>query len=123
MLIVSIAHKSLLKTTSIYLVLLNNKCIQGASKNMNLMEKATIAFKKGNFRDELKHSLKLKRNRMDLIWSFKAGNDITSICKVNYCSRSDNKKQLIIGSRDHRVYSLSIKKRPRRAASSLRRTP
>ncbi|MGA1869511.1 MAG: PQQ-binding-like beta-propeller repeat protein [bacterium] len=85
---------------------------------MSLMDKATMAYKNKDFVQELQYSLRLKKHRMDLIWSFKAGDDITSICQIECaeydkkgCSLSkDHDKQIVLGSRDHKIYSLFVNK-------------
>ncbi|MGA1867970.1 MAG: ATP-binding protein [bacterium] len=59
---------------------------------------------------ELQRALRLKKHRMVLIWSFKAGDDITSICQVDYLGKNEHQKQIVVGSRDHKIYSLSVKK-------------
>ncbi|MGA1823706.1 MAG: TniB family NTP-binding protein [bacterium] len=77
-----------------------------------------MAYKNRDFLQELQHSLRLKKHRMDLIWSFKAGDDITSICQIacadehkKGCTfKKDHDKQIILGSRDNKIYSLFVNK-------------
>ncbi|MGA1824707.1 MAG: PQQ-binding-like beta-propeller repeat protein [bacterium] len=60
---------------------------------------------------ELQYALRLKKNKMDLIWCFRAKDDITSICQIKSAPFYTVEKQIILGSRDHTVYSLSEHKK------------
>lgn len=61
-------------------------------------------------RQALKDLLRLAETKLDLVWRFEAGEEITSLCVAHYTRHDKPQNQVIVGSKDSCVYSLSIDK-------------
>jgi len=59
----------------------------------------------------LKYLLRLAEAKLHLVWRFETGEEITSLCVANYIKNWEFNKQILIGSKDSYVYSLSIDKK------------
>ncbi|MGA1841664.1 MAG: AAA family ATPase [bacterium] len=76
---------------------------------MNIPKEYDASLRK-NPRQGLKYLLRLAEIKLDLVWRFEAGEEITSLCVVDYIKSGEKEKQIIVGSKDCCVYSLSIDK-------------
>lgn len=80
----------------------------------NLMEKAKNAYESGDHKEALRYLLRLNEFKMDLIWEFGTQKAISSLCVAKYKKPFGKKgTQIVIGSEDNIVYSLSLDKEPR----------
>ena len=80
----------------------------------NLMEKAKNAYERGDHKEALRYLLRLNELKMDLIWEFGTQKAISSLCLAKYKMHFGKRgTQIIIGSEDNIVYSLSLDKEPR----------
>lgn len=79
----------------------------------NLMEKAGQAYEKGNYKKALGYLLRLGELKMDLIWKLDISKPVSSLCVAKYIKPWGIINQIIIGSEDKTVYSLSLDKEVR----------
>jgi len=78
---------------------------------METMDKLGDVCNNTDPRQILKKLLRLAEAKLDLVWRFEAGEEITSLCIANYIKNWEFNKQILIGSKDSCVYSLSIDKK------------
>ena len=77
---------------------------------MNITDREYDAYSSKEPRQALKDLLRLAETKLDLVWRFEAGEEITSLCVAHYMRHGEQQKQVIVGSKDSCVYSLSLDK-------------
>jgi len=77
---------------------------------MNITDREYDTYSSREPRQALKDLLRLAETKLDLVWRFEAGEEITSLCVAHYMRHGEQQKQVIVGSKDNCVYSLSLAK-------------
>ncbi|MEW5803458.1 MAG: ATP-binding protein [bacterium] len=77
---------------------------------MNITDREHDVYPSKEPRQALKDLLRLAETKLDLVWRFEAGEEITSLCVAHYTRHGEQQNQVIVGSKDSCVYSLSIHK-------------